>query len=366
MIPFLDLKKLNQQFQPQLQAEIDAVLQNGMYIKGQKTAEFERSYAAYCGTEHCIGTGNGLDALILILKAYQYMGLLKRGDEVLVPSNTFIATILAVIHAGLKPVLVEPNEKSFNIDLAGIKLKMSKRVKAIIVVHLYGQLVDTKPIESFCKQHNLLLIEDAAQAHGACAADGRRAGNLSDAAAFSFYPSKNLGALGDGGAVTTNDQGLSEAIRLLGNYGSKETYHYEFPGFNSRLDEIQAACLAVKLKHLDKDNEQRRSIAGRYDRGVSNPKIVLPHFSGQLDQVFYVYVVRIEDRTNFIKYLKANGVGYHIHYPLAPHLQNALRSHKFGSYPIAENIHRTVLSIPLNPILTDLEIEHIISVLNAY
>ena len=366
MIPFLDLKKLNQKFQTEFETQFHSFLQNGTYIKGDRVAEFERLFAAYCGSQYCIGTANGLDALTLILKGYMHLGKLQKGDQVLVPSNTFIASILSIINAGLKPVLVEPNETSFNIDISGIESQFSQNIKAIIVVHLYGQLVEMDPVKSFCKEHNLLLIEDAAQAHGAENDKGEKAGSLGNAAAFSFYPAKNLGALGDGGGVTTNDKDLAEAIQLLGNYGSTKKYKFEAIGINSRLDEIQAAWLTTKLRKLDDDNSLRRNIAKRYATQINNPKITLPNYSGSQDHVFYVYVVRVQERDDFIKYLKLNGVGSHVHYPVSPNLQNALKSHKFGSYPVSERIHNSVVSIPLNPILTDQEVKHIVDVLNAY
>jgi len=366
MIPFLDLKKLNQRYQAEFQDQFSSLLDSGVYIKGQQVHKFERAFADYCGTKDCVGTANGLDALTLILKAYQHLGRLKKGDKVLVPSNTFIATILSVLNAELIPVLVEPNDETFNIDIDGVESSYSTEVKAVIVVHLYGQLVDMDPIQSFCKIRNVLLIEDAAQAHGARDDKGRSAGNLGDAAAFSFYPAKNLGALGDAGAVTTNDLSLSETVRLLGNYGSSKKYVYNSVGLNSRLDALQAAFLGVKLNNLDKDNERRRDIARRYSAEIKNLKIRLPFFSGNQDHVFYVYVIRVEDREDMIRYLKANEIIPHIHYPIAPNLQTALKSYKFGPCPISERMHQRVLSIPLNPVLSDHDVEHIIHVLNTY
>jgi dTDP-4-amino-4,6-dideoxygalactose transaminase len=277
-----------------------------------------------------------------------------------------MATILSVIQADLVPVLVEPDETTFNLSVSGIENAFSEEVKAVIVVHLYGQLVNMDPIAAFCKQRNLLLIEDAAQAHGAENGKGTKAGNLGDAAAFSFYPAKNLGALGDAGAVTTNNPLLAKMLRQLGNYGSTKKYEFETLGINSRLDEIQAAWLSVKLRHLDADNEIRRRIAKRYNSEIHNKKIILPPFSGQKNQVFYVYVVRVNHRQEFVSYLNSKGIGTHIHYPVPPNLQNALKSFTFGPYAILEQLHRMVVSIPLNPILTETEIEHIIHVLNAY
>ena len=366
MVSFLDLHKINQRFQEEFLNEFKSFLGKGLYIKGEQVAKFEQAFANYCGSAHCIGTANGLDALTLILRAYQHLGKLKKGDKVLVPANTFIATILSVINADMIPVLIEPNEQTYNIDITGIKENKTEGVKAIIAVHLYGTLVDMLPIQAFCETNDLVLIEDAAQAHGALNSMGQRAGDLGDAAAFSFYPAKNLGALGDAGAITTSNTSLSKAIRILGNYGSSKKYIHDNVGVNSRLDEIQAAFLNLKLRILDQDNSKRRAIAKFYNSCINNGKIKLPVFTGQRDQVFYVYAVRVENRDDFVNYLALNGVGSHIHYPTPPNLQNALKSFKFGRFPITESIHRTVVSIPLNPILTDQEIERVTQVLNAY
>jgi dTDP-4-amino-4,6-dideoxygalactose transaminase len=271
-----------------------------------------------------------------------------------------------VIGAGLEPVVVEPNTTTFNVDVEGVNSAYSDDIKAVVLVHLYGQLVETEPIADFCRSKELLLIEDAAQAHGACNSSGNKAGNLGDAAAFSFYPAKNLGALGDAGAITTNDAELAKQIRLLANYGSAKKYHYEALGVNSRLDEIQAAWLSVKLKYLDADNAKRRAIAVRYNTKITNDKIQVPYYSGAEDHVFYVYVVRVNDRDDFMTFLENNKIQSHIHYPVSPNLQKALKPFNFGPCPISESMHRSVVSIPLNPILTDSEIYHIIDVLNTY
>lgn len=366
MIPFFDLQKLNARIEPQLQDKFQAFLNNGRYILGEEVKSFEDNFAAFCGTKYAVGCANGLEALTLILRAYLQLGELKEGDEVLVPSNTFIASILAVINAGLRPVLVEPNEATFNIDAEGIKTAYSKRVKAVIVVHLYGQMVDMDSVISFCEQKKLLLIEDAAQAHGAKDKNGNRAGNCSDAAAFSFYPAKNLGALGDGGGITTSDTKLFEVLKSMRNYGSSGQYYFERLGFNSRLDEFQASVLNLKLDSLDADNERRRTIAKKYLTEIVNPKIILPNYSGGNDHVFYIFAVRVNDRNNFIQYLKLKLIMPHIHYPKAPHLQTALKEFNFGEFPISESIHDTVVSIPLNPVLTDREVNYIIDVLNTY
>lgn len=366
MISFLDLKKLNQRFDAEFKTSLQEFLDSGHYINGEHGRMFEKAFASYCGTNYCIGTANGLDALTLILKAYISIGKLKKRDKVLVPSNTFIATFLSVIGAGLEPVVVEPNTTTFNVDVEGVNSAYSEDIKAVVLVHLYGQLVETEPIADFCRSKELLLIEDAAQAHGACNSSGNKAGNLGDAAAFSFYPAKNLGALGDAGAITTNDAELAKKIRLLANYGSAKKYHYEALGVNSRLDEIQAAWLSVKLKFLDADNAKRRAIAVRYNTKITNDKIQLPYYSGAEDHVFYVYVVRVKDRDDFMTFLENNKIQSHIHYPVSPNLQKALKPFNFGPCPISESMHRSVVSIPLNPILTDSEIDHIIDVLNTY
>ncbi len=366
MIRFLDLHKVNTRFQTAFDAELNAAVTRSSFILGERVTQFESDFAAYCGTKHCIGTANGLDALTLILKAYIQNGRLKEGDKVIVPANTFIATILSVMHAGLIPVFVEPDADTFNITIETIKKAYTEEVKAIIVVHLYGQLVDMEPIKVFSKSNNTVLIEDAAQAHGAENVDGIKAGNLSDAAAFSFYPSKNLGALGDGGCVTTNDDELAKQIRLLHNYGSQKKYENETIGFNSRLDEIQAAFLSIKLKHLDNDNETRRSIARRYLSEIKNPKINLPHYDTSKSHVFYVFVVKVEERDVFCNHLDNNGVQWLIHYPIPPHQQKALKMYNRLQLPVTERIHKEVVSIPISPVMTDAEIAKVIETLNTY
>src|SRR5690606_4064633 len=286
MIKFLDLHQINARFETQFQKVFKRFLDSGHYILGDEVQQFETNFAAYCGTKHCIGTANGLDALILIFKAYIQLGKLQLGDEVLVPANTYIASILSIIHAGLKPVFVEPNPETFNISPSEIEKQITNKTKAILAVNLYGQLADMKNINAIAKKNNLLVIEDAAQAHGAVLSSKLKAGNLGHAAAFSFYPSKNLGALGDAGAVTTNDDELAECIRLMRNYGSKIKYEFEISGFNNRLDELQAAILNVKLPYLDSDNKHRQEIAKRYINEISNPKISLPFYNNDTSHVF--------------------------------------------------------------------------------
>lgn len=366
MIPFLDLHKINARFDDDFQSRFKAFLDSGYYILGTQVSEFEKTYAAYCGTAHCIGVANGLDALRLVFEAYKILGNLNEGDEVLVASNTYIATILAIRQAGLTPVLVEGEDKVFNFNLAELKKACNSKTKAILPVHLYGQLSPMDEINAIAKENGLLVIEDAAQGHGAMNSKGKRAGNLADAAGFSFYPTKNLGALGDGGAVTTNNDELASIIRKLRNYGASSKYINEYVGINSRLDEIQAAFLNCKLPLLDADNEKRRIIAKRYLSEVKNEKIELPFYSGTEDHVFHLFVVQVKDRDGFISYLKENEIGTLVHYPVAPHKQEAFIEYKNLTFPVTEKIHREIVSIPISPMLTSLEVDRIISVLNSY
>ncbi len=327
MIPFLDLHKVNLRFEAEFKSKYQEFLNSGHYILGEQVALFEKEFADYCGTLDCIGVGNGLDALRLILEGYKTLGKLDNEDEVLVSSNTYIATILAIKQAGLKPVLVETNPLNYNFELSELKDALTGRTKAIMPVHLYGQLSPMKEIMSFGNQHDLLVIEDAAQAHGAMAIEGKLAGNLGHAAGFSFYPTKNLGALGDGGAVTTNDTELAQVIRKLRNYGTSSKYVNDILGFNSRLDELQAVFLRTKLPYLNADNKRRLEIAKRYLSEVENDKITLPDYSGGADHVFHLFVLRVKDRLEFMEYLKDNGIGSLIHYPIPPHKQEALREY---------------------------------------
>jgi dTDP-4-amino-4,6-dideoxygalactose transaminase len=349
-------------------------LDSGHYILGNEVQDFEANFAAYCGTKHCIGTANGLDALILIFKAYIHLGKLQQGDEIIVPANTYIASILSVIHSGLKPVFVEPNQATFNISPSEIEKQITNKTKAILVVHLFGQLANMEAINAIAKKNNLLVIEDAAQAHGAVLSSEFRvqstellkAGNLGKASAFSFYPSKNLGALGDAGAVTTNDSELAECIRLLRNYGSSKKYENTLLGYNSRLDELQAAILNIKLQYLDSDNERRTSIAKRYLSEIKNKNVQLPFYDGSENHVFHVFVVIVDDRTRFLSHLETHHVGYLIHYPIAPHKQEALSDYQHLSLPITEHIHESCVSIPISPVMTDEDVETVISVINLY
>lgn len=366
MIKFLDLHKINARSENEFKNRFQEFLNSGWYILGDGVKSFETDFSNYCGTKYCIGTGNGLDALVLIFRSYIELGKLKEGDEVIVPANTYIASILSVIHAKLNPVFVEPDHETFNICPNKIKEAITSKTRAILAVHLYGQLADMEFISRIAKQNNFLVVEDAAQSHGAINDKGEKSGNLGDAAGFSFYPAKNLGALGDAGCVTTNDEDLAKLIRKLRNYGTASKYVNDYVGFNSRLDEVQAHFLSVKLKLLDEDNIKRIKIAQQYLSGIKSKKIKLPYFSNLKDHVFHQFVVRVKDRKDFIGYLNDNQVETLVHYPIAPHKQLAFSKFKDLKLPITEEIHREVVSIPLNPILTDLQVKKIISLLNSY
>lgn len=366
MILFNDLKKHNARFDAEFKKVFKNFLDSGWYILGESVSEFESEFAAYCGTKYCIGVANGLDALTLICKATLELGILKKGDEVLVPANTYIASILAISEVGLTVKLIEPHPEKFTIDPVQIKKQITSKTKAILAVHLYGQLADMKKINAIAKENNLFVFEDAAQAHGAKNHNDKKAGNLSDAAGFSFYPGKNLGALGDAGAVTTNHKNLAKKIMQLRNYGMSKKYVFECKGVNSRLDELQAAILSIKLKHLDEDNNKRREIAKKYVSGISNPKIKMPFFDHSNNHVFHVFQVLCSTRDDLQKYLHENGVQTLIHYPIPPHQQNAYKEWNHLSFPITEKIHKETLSLPLNPTLTEKEVENIIQVLCKY
>lgn len=365
MIKFLDLQTINHQYKAELEEACSRVIQSGWYISGTEVSTFEKKFSNYCGVEHCVGVANGLDALILIFRAYKELGKLKDGDEVLVPANTYIASILAISANNLVPVLVEPDENSYNLDVSLLDQNLSPKTKAILAVHLYGQLADMPAIMHFAEKHNLLVIEDAAQAHGA-SIKGKKAGNWGHAAGFSFYPGKNLGALGDAGAVTTNDEVLANMVRSLGNYGSEIKYQNTFKGINSRLDELQAALLSVKLAHLDTEIAQRRAIANAFLSGIKNPKIKLPFIQHQEQHVWHLFVVRVEDRANFQSYLTEQGIQTVIHYPIPPHKQKAYTELNHLSFPLTEKIHEQVLSLPISPVLTDAEVQKIIQVVNGF
>ena len=365
MIKFLDLKKINQRYEAEFQDKLKSVLEGGWYILGNEVAAFESNFANYCGTKHCIGVGNGFDALVLIFKGYIQLGKLQKGDEVIVPANTYIASILAIMQADLVPVLVEPRLETYNLNPDLILEKITSKTKAILLVHLYGQLAEMDAINEIAAENNLLVVEDAAQAHGAVS-DFGKAGNLSNAAAFSFYPGKNLGALGDGGAVTTNDSELAKVIQSLRNYGSEAKYQNEFIGVNSRLDELQAGFLNVKLPNLDAENTIRRTIAKRYLSEINNSKITLPYWDLSENHVFHLFVIRTEKREELQQYLLENGIQTMIHYPIPPHKQKAFSNWSHWSFPITEKIHEEVLSLPISPVMTVDEVGFIVSILNQY
>ncbi len=359
MIKFLDLQKLNQPFETQFLSKTKEFLDKGWYILGNEVKQFEQSFAEYSNAKHCIGVGNGLDALVLILKGYIQLGNLQKGDEVIVPANTYIASVLAILQADLVPVFVEPNIETYNINPDLISEKITPKTKAILLVHLYGQLAEMDKIMELGYKHNLLIIEDAAQAHGL-----PFVGN--HARAFSFYPGKNLGALGDGGAITTDDDTLAEVLFSLRNYGSDKKYHNDFIGVNSRLDELQAAFLSIKLPHLNSENEARQKVAKRYLAEIKNSKIILPSCENFDKHVFHLFVIRTEKRDDLQEYLLKNGIETIIHYPIPPHKQKALQDFNPLSLPITEKIHHEVLSLPISSALTNEEISNIITTLNCY
>lgn len=366
MIPFLDLHKINQRFEKDFKSQFNTFLDSSSFILGNQVSEFEKSFAVYCGTKYCVGVGNGLDALRLIIEGYKVLDVLEERDEILVASNTYIATILAIKQAGLTPVLVEADLENYNFNLLHLESLITTKTKAIMPVHLYGELAPINEIKTLAKKNNLLIIEDAAQAHGAVYTNGKKAGNLGDAAGFSFYPTKNLGALGDAGAITTNDEKLASIIRKLRNYGTSSKYINDILGFNSRLDEIQATFLNIKLPYLDVDNDKRREVAKKYISNISNPKIVLPKYSDTKGHVFHLFVIRIKNRDEFTDYLSQNEIGYLIHYPIPPHKQEALYEYSSLYFPATEDIHEEVVSLPMSPVMTKKEIIQVINVLNSY
>ncbi len=365
-VPFLDLKAVNLKDHKEISQAVDDVITSGWYLLGDKCKQFEENFAKYCGTRHCIGVANGLDALILILRAYKELGLMHDDDEVIVPANTYIASILAVSANNLKPVLVEPDINNYLIDVNKIEAAITPKTKAIMVVHLYGQATPMDKVWELAKKYNLKLIEDSAQSHGAYYMD-KRCGNMSDASGFSFYPGKNLGALGDAGAITTNDDTLAYHIRALANYGSEIKYKNMYKGVNSRLDEIQAAILDVKLQKLDVDTEKRRDIAKIYREKITNPKIILPQVTnGEESHVWHVFVVRTGKRDEFQKYLTEHGIGTIIHYPTPPHKQDAYKELAHLSLPISEQIHREIISLPISPVQTTEQTKYVIDIVNKY
>ena len=364
-IPFLDLKTINAQMQEEIEQAALRVLRSGWYILGEELQNFEKQFAQWCGVEHVIGVANGLDALTLTLRAWKELGLIKEGDEVIVPANTYIASILAITENRLKPVLVEPDTITFNIDINKIEAVITSKTRVILPVHLYGRLVDMPALLKLAKQYDLLVLEDAAQAHGA-ALEGKKAGAWGNAAGFSFYPGKNLGALGDAGAITTNNLELANVLRALRNYGSHKKYHNQYQGVNSRLDEIQAAILAVKLKYLDMQTRQRQAIASAYQQYIANPDIVLPHAGVEQQHVWHLFVIKSDKRQQLQAYLHSHGIETGIHYPIAPHQQPAYACFKHMSLPISEKLHQQVLSLPIWPNMTQQQIECVVSVCQEF
>lgn len=365
-IKFLDLAKVTAHYGAELEDAVRRVVTGGWYLNGPEVKDFERRYSEYIGTRHAIGTGNGLDALWLIFRALLESGRLQPGDEVIVPANTYIASILAITDNGLKPVLVEPDPLTMQLDAAAAERAVTKRTRAVLLVHLYGHCAYNEAVERLMTDHGLMLIEDNAQSHG-CRWRGRRTGSIGLAAGHSFYPGKNLGALGDGGAVTTDDDELAATVRALGNYGSTKKYVFRYKGRNSRLDELQAAVLGVKLSHLDADNDHRRRIAHLYMDSITNPEITLPDWGEEEEgNVFHIFPIRTADREGLQRYLADNGIQTLIHYPIPPHKQECYKEWNGLSLPVTERIHATELSLPVSPVLTDEEASRVCSIINGY
>ena len=366
MIKFLDLKLVNQPYNNLFKEAFDKFLNTGQYILGEQLLTFEKEFAHYCGTKFCIGVSNGLDALKLVFEGYKELGVLRDGDEVLVPANTYIASVLAISNSGLKPVFVDPNMDTYNIDVSSLEKSITLKTKAILGVHLFGNLYDVIQLENISKKHNLLLIEDAAQAHGAVFNDGRKAGNLSHIAAFSFYPTKNLGALGDAGAITTNNENLYQIILKLRNYGRVSTYENDLKGFNNRMDELQAVFLRIKLKHLDRDNSKMRDFANYYLDHINSKIIQLPKIIDIRQHVFHQFVVTCKERDRLKEYLLNNGIETMIHYPIPVHKQLAYSEFSDLELPVSETLSQDILSLPLNTSLSINQLKHIVSVLNSF
>lgn len=366
MIPFLSLKDVTALYEAEINEAVARVVKSGWYLQGAENDEFEKNYSQFIGTKHTIGCANGLDALIWIFRAYIEMGVMKPGDEVIVPANTYIATILAITENGLVPVLVEPRIDTLQIDDSLIEEAITPRTRAIAIVHLYGRLAWSEKIADICKRYNLKLIEDNAQAHGCQAPDGRITGSLGDAAGHSFYPGKNLGALGDGGAVTTDDDELAHVVRTLANYGSSKKYVFEYTGRNSRLDEIQAAVLNVKLRHLVEANDVRKAIAARYIKGINNRHITLPQTLPMEQNVFHLFPVLCDRRDELQNYLQENGVQTIIHYPIPPHKQECYKEWNGMSLPVTEKIHACELSLPIGPAMSMADADEVIRIINDF
>ena len=365
MIKFLELKKITALHGEEIKQAVNDVIESGWYLHSDANSRFESHFAQYIGTRHCIGVRNGLDSLTLILRAYKELGVIAEGDEIIVPANTYIATILAITDNNLKPVLVEPRLDTFQIDDSLIEKAISPRTRAIMIVHLYGRCAYTERIGELCRKYDLKLIEDNAQAHG-CTYNGKRTGSLGDAAGHSFYPGKNLGALGDAGGVTTDDDQLADTIRALANYGSRKRYVFDMAGRNSRMDEIQAAVLDVKLKYLDEENSRRRSNALYYIKNISNPYVCVPSESYWRESVFHIFPLMTSQRDRLQSYLKENGVQTDIHYPIPPHLQRAYSQWGRPSLPVTERIHREELSLPVSQVLTEEECKEVTRLINDF
>ncbi len=365
MIKFLDIQKITQKNAAEIKQAVNRVIDSGWYLLGEEVKSFEKSYANYIGTKYCIGVANGLDALRLILRAYIEMGAMKEDDEIIVPANTYIASILAITDNKLKPVLVEPDINTYNIDSSKIEQAITSRTKGIMIVHLYGQNAYDEKIGDICKKHNLKLFEDNAQAAG-CVYQNKRTGSLSDAAGHSFYPGKNLGAFGDAGAVTTNDEKLAEMVRTLANYGSAKKYVFDHQGLNSRLDEIQAAILSVKLNYLDEDNNRRKEIARYFIENIKCNEVILPQVKDWDAHVFHIFPILVKKRDEFQKYLTDNQIQTLIHYPIPPHKQECYKDWNNQSFPITEQIHEEELSLPISPVMTNEEVEGIVYAINSY
>jgi dTDP-4-amino-4,6-dideoxygalactose transaminase len=366
MLQFLNLKKINLSNQSEIEEKLLQTFRSGWYLLGNEVLEFEKNLSDYIGTKNAIGVANGLDALRLILKAYLELGFFEKNDEIIVPSNTYIATVLAITDNNLKPVFVEPNIDNFNIDISKIEIAITPKTRAIMVVHLYGKVCFSDDLVALAKKYNLKIIEDNAQAIGS-EFNEIKTGNLGDAAAFSFYPTKNLGAIGDAGAVTTNDELLAKTIRTLANYGSNKKYHNVLQGLNSRLDEIQATVLNVKLKYLDNNNIRRREIAKKYCSKIKNPKIILPILpKNDFEHVWHLFIIRTQNRNKLQDYLLKNNIQTIIHYPIPPHKQDCYSEFNHLNFPIAEQIHNEVLSLPISQVLTNKEVNQVIKILNNY
>ena len=369
MIKFLDLQKINAKYDTEIKLAVNRVIDSGWYLQGKENESFEANYAEYIGSKHCIGVANGLDALIWIIRAYIEIGTMQEGDEVIVPANTYIASILAITENNLKPILVEPDINTFQIDDSLIEQAITSRTKAIMIVHLYGQCAYTEKIGELCKKYGLKLIEDNAQAVGAVCgkqAANIKTGSIGDAAGHSFYPGKNLGAMGDGGAVTTNDDTLAKVVRALANYGSSQKYVFKYTGRNSRLDEIQAALLDVKLKYLDIDTEKRKQVADYYLEQIKHPDIILPQRTDRDAHVFHLFPIRTHRRDELQHYLTENGIQTLIHYPIPPHKQECYQELSHLLLPITEQIHREELSLPMSPVLEMEEVKQVVKVINNW